>query len=559
MSIFDRVSQQMETWWSKEAAVLLSLMLLAFGVRMYRLTTPLADWHSWRQADTASVTREYVKHGIDFWHPTYHDLSSIPNNLDNSAHGYRMVEFPLINAGLAKVLRLFPQLPLVATSRFFSVLASLGTLASLYFFVRLYWGRGVASLSALIFALLPYAVFYSRVVLPEPYMLFLSTASVCSFAYWVKGKFHAGIWVSAVTLALALLLKPFATFLAPVFAVLLLHHRFWGEVWGTFSSVLSNSKKKRSLSSLILPGAILGLQLLLFLSISFLPLLQWRAWIVQFPEGIPASDWLFNSNGIRFRPAWFRWLGYERLIKLFLGYLGMLLFMFAFFPRFSQLRTLRTYIFSKNRTFAGFIKISRLILTAELFILLAWWVSILLYFSVIATGNVHHDYYQALMIPVVSLTLAVGMHKLSEWTVVLLEQMSHTSSKPRPERNRYVSALFVAAIFTVSLFSAWQYVKGYFNVNHWEYVEAGRAVDQLTPPDAKIIAPAFGDTQFLFQTNRTGWPIGGDIEDKIKKGATHYVTTAYDDEAKTLETKHTVIEKNPKFLLLELKAQPDTE
>ena len=37
------------------------ILLLGFGVRLYKITSPIADWHSWRQADTASVTRNFCE------------------------------------------------------------------------------------------------------------------------------------------------------------------------------------------------------------------------------------------------------------------------------------------------------------------------------------------------------------------------------------------------------------------------------------------------------------------------------------------------------------------
>ena len=77
---------------------------MAFGLRLYRLHYPLLDWHSWRQADTASVTREYVKaKRVDLLQPRYHDLSNIPSGRPNP-EGYRMVEFPIINGIIAQFL-----------------------------------------------------------------------------------------------------------------------------------------------------------------------------------------------------------------------------------------------------------------------------------------------------------------------------------------------------------------------------------------------------------------------------------------------------------------------
>jgi hypothetical protein len=35
---------------------------------------------------------------------------------------------------------------------------------------------------------------------------------------------------------------------------------------------------------------------------------------------------------------------------------------------------------------------------------------------------------------------------------------------------------------------SWQQVKGYYSINHWEYIEAGQAADTLLPADAVVIA-----------------------------------------------------------------------
>jgi hypothetical protein len=67
-----------------------------------------------------------------------------------------------------------------------------------------------------------------------------------------------------------------------------------------------------------------------------------------------------------------------------------------------------------------------------------------------------------------------------------------------------------------------------------------------------VIAPALGDTMFLYQTNRTGWATGQEIEEKKSYGATHYISTSYDDEARMLEDKYFTIEKTPDFILIDL-------
>ena len=473
---------------------ILLILLLAFMLRLYRLDYPLLDWHSFRQADTASVTREYLKAGhVDLWRPQYHDLSSIQSGSAN-LQGYRMVEFPIINGLIAQFLLISQSLnfnfDLVIVSRLFSIFASLMAIYALYRLVKILDRQALALLAAFVYAVLPYAVYYGRAVLPEPFMLSFSLISLWQWAAFcqldsqeqakkkVKLIFH--YLLTLISLALAALLKPFVVFLAPVYLAIAWY--FWGTAlfkkWQVY----------------VLPV------------LAFIPVLIWRDWIKNFPEGIPVSDWLFNQNQIRLRPAWWRWLFYERLIKLFLGFSGVILL----FANLWQLKK-TTVIYA------------------------AWWFSIFCYLVVLASGNIQHDYYQNLLIPIVALSIARG-------SLILRQKLT----KP------LVSSLLLLLIFSSSIFLSAQAVKGFFNVNLWEYQEAGQAVDRLTPADALVIAPAMGDTAFLFQTNRRGWPIGSHIEDKIAQGATIYVSINDDRERRTLAEQYQTLAVGERYLILDL-------
>jgi len=476
----------------KKNRELLSIVVVAICLRLFYITAPVLDWHSFRQADTASVTYEYVKNGIDILRPQYHDLSNIASGKDNP-EGYRMVEFPWLNAIAAAVLRVAPQFSLVVVSRLLTILFSVVTLLSVYFFTKLFSGKTTALLAAGTFAVLPYAVFYSRVILPDPALLALSTASLMFFAYWL----HKNAWwqyaASFLLLALAAVTKPFVIFLAPVYVALLIARAI---------------KRKLRLSQLILS---------LLMPLSLLPLWWWRNWITQFPSGIPASDWLYNGeiNGVapRFRPVWFRWLGYERITKLLLGYAGIALLI----PNILRWKKLQS---------------------SELLVYGSWWFSIALYFSVIARGNIQHDYYQILAIPIICMSIAKGVQLLFQWG--------------RPIFGKTATTLGVASVYIPMLFFSFAQIKEYYKINHWEYQRAGERVQELIPENGIIIARAFGDTSFLFQTKRRGWPIGFEIDKKIAAGAQYYISTSYDDEARMLESQYETIEKTPEYLLLNL-------
>src|SRR5260221_13104981 len=175
---------------------LLFLILISLAVRvLYKLDTPLADWHSWRQADTVSVSREYAKHQYPFLLPHYHDLSDIPNGLNNG-EGYRMVEFPIVNWLVAQVMLMSPPANIVVVSRLFSIFFSVVTVGSLYVLVFLTSrNKKAAFLAALFFGLIPYSVYYSRTALPEPAFVMSQVVSLTFFVGWIQAIKNKRIWL----------------------------------------------------------------------------------------------------------------------------------------------------------------------------------------------------------------------------------------------------------------------------------------------------------------------------------------------------------------------------
>jgi hypothetical protein len=470
------------------------------------LTNPVADWHSWRQADTISVTREMLKGESTWLIPEYHDLSNIPSGEDN-LEGYRMVEFPVYNLLSAWVTPVVGNNVVIA-SRLVSIIGSLVTIVALYFLVfRLSKDKVAAVASSAFFALLPYSIFYSRTALPETLSVTFSVLSILGFSFWIstaKQTKSALAWfaLSLVSCTLALLVKPTIIFIAPVFVAL----AFAKFGLRAFTQPLLWLYPLTVIPLIIWRGLSLG-------GTETDPLLHIPGWIEQFPSGIPANKWLLNGNGIRLKPAWWRWLFADRIARLILGYWGVVVVALGAITTAAK----------KHRQFD--------VLT------FSWVAGMLLYLVVFATGNVQHDYYQIQLIPMLSILAGRGY----SWLLTKTKQT-----------NIWLKYGLAAGATGLMMLLGWYQVSGYFNINNPAIVEAGQAVDQKTPQDAVIIAPYQGDTAFLFQTNRRGWPIGFDIQDKIEKGATHYVTTAYDDEARELEAQYATIEKTDLYLLLDL-------
>lgn len=438
------------------------LAVLCLSLRFYKLDSPIADWHSWRQADTSAVTRDfYRQHSINWLYPTYDDLSSIASGKANPK-GYRFVEFPLYNAATVVVSKIVPEWTIEQSGRATTALIATLGMVFLFLLTKQLVSRRVAFLSAFIFAALPYNIFYGRTVLPDPSMVTLSLGSIWLMARFIATEKKRYFIFGTILSVAALLVKPYAIFLLAPIAYL------WVTAFGI-------EKKK------------LGV-FVLFALLALLPLLLWRLWITQFPEGIPASTWLLNGDGIRLKGAWWYWIFADRVAREIMGFWGIVLI---------GVGLMRSWL-------------GRFKFFPVLFLL-----STLSYLVIFATGNVRHDYYQILIVP--ALVLLAGMG---------LDYLLSSGIKGR------ILAVFCTLLM---LGLGWYVVRDLYNINHPELMTAGHAVRENTDWRALVIAPYDGDTAFLYQTDRKGWPImQGTIDDMVAKGAQYYVSVRFDDLTKKL-------------------------
>ncbi len=463
------------------------ILCITIALRMYKLNEPVADWHSFRQTDTASVAQIFSVRGIDLLHPRYQDLSNIQSGKDNP-EGWRMVELPLYQATAVVLYRMVPSVSLDVALRITTILAAAGT--ALIIMLLLYSAASwrVALLAGLTYAVLPYGVFYGRSILPETFAVFWAMLSVYLIyrATTAEKRSWVCIVIAAVAGALTLLVKPTAGFLLlPVPYLLIRRYRI------SVATVVSG---------------------LVYAGITLLPIWWWRGWIAQFPEGIPVFDWLFNKGDIRFKGAWFQWLFAERIGKMMLGYWGLIPFGLGMLVSSSKKEGMVTHLFG---------------------------LGCVIYLSVFAAGNVQHDYYQIILLPVVSMYVAKGLDFL----------MSYKGFSPISRYGLLMTSMLFAVAFS------WYTMRSFYWINRPEIITAGRNADELLPKSAKVIAPYNGDTTFLYQTKRQGWPLGFDIDEKIAMGATHYVTVSPTDddwETKTLAETYTVLVRNESYAIIDL-------
>ncbi len=479
----------------KLVPVLLFLILvLAFVLRLYKINIALADHHSWRQADTASVARNFVKEGFDFFHPRIDNMIPLIAGGASNTERYFFVEPPIYQSVVAPFYYFFGIKESLA--RLVSIGFFLGSIILLYLLTSKMINPKVGLLSAFFMAVLPYSIFFTRIVMPEPMMLFACIGMLYFFWQWLEKPTKWGYFLAVFFAAFALLIKTF-----PLFLLLPMIYLSWQKYRFGFL------KQKK---------------IWLLVIIAILPLIAWRLWVARFPEGIPGNIWLFNQNGIRFRPAFFHWIFAERIGKMILGYWGVALFVLGLILRPTKKEGWFFY----------------------------WWIAaFLLYVTVFASGNVTHDYYQIPFIPLAAVFLAKG----SSW---LLFGDKKNFSK------FFSYLLFIICVGFMLAFS-WFEIRGFYNVQGGVDV-AGVAVDELAPKDALVLTGDSNDVTLLYNTNRHGWsggyaspmPNNTDVLEKARSlGAKIYVTTKFEENSdfgRYLLKNYQVLKKTNQYIIFSL-------
>ncbi len=341
-----------------EIIIILLIVIGALGVRLYKIDNPIADWHSWRQADTAAVARNFYQDGYNPFYPQGDDLTPISDNGMINVHRYRFVEFPiyssiiylgyLINNGVDERI-----------ARFVAALFSLGSLIFVYHITKRYFGKTTGYLAATFYAFLPYNIYFSRVVLPEASLVFFSLGMFYFWDLWIERKSYTKLIISGIFTALALLTKPQAVFY--LIPLIYLYYQRYGRIFPTQKMFW-----------------VVGI-------LSVLPFIGWRLWISQYPEGIPSASWLLNGDGIRFKPIFWKWILNDRLGREILSVSGSILLFTGLLIKPLKQQTWTLHLL----TLASF-----------------------LFLVVFATGNVRHDYYQYFIIPALVMMTARGVTML---------------------------------------------------------------------------------------------------------------------------------------------------
>ncbi len=469
-----------------ESFILTIILILAFVLRIYKIDNPVADWHSFRQVDTASVTRTYIEEGMNLLYPRYHDISTTQSGLFNP-NGYRFVEFPVFNALHVMAMKLMPTVGLDVWGRMISIISSLVSVVIIFFIGKRYISFIGGVMVSMLFALNPFSVYFSRVILPEQLAVMLGLISVFTFSKYIDTQKIEFIIVTIIFFTLAILVKPYLVFFSlPVIYL--------------------------SINKYGLRGVLKNKTLILSAITILLPFLLWRMWMSRYPEGIPFWKWTFNDDGIRFKPAYWYWIFGERLGVLILGVYGVIPFLFG--------------LLGKTKG-SGFVR--------------SFFGGALLFLIIIATANVRHDYYQTIITPSIFLAFAGGVMHI--WKEIRMSKIKRI--------------LLIGISFSLMIVVSGFRVKEFYKINNPSIIIAGMYVDKHVSKDALVIAPYNGDTAFLYQTKRSGWPVvDRPIDELIELGADYFISVDL-GHYQTIEfgRRFYTVAKTDRFIIFDLKKE----
>ncbi len=454
--------------------IVVFLLFFGFILRLYQIDQPLGDWHSWRQSDTAAVTW-FLNQNFDLLHPRFFDISPIPSGLPNP-NGYRFVEFPIFNLlhlFTFKIITLTPlasifNYPFEAAGRLVNIIFWLIAGLALSSTIKdLTKNQNLSLLTLFFFLFLPYNIFYSRVILPDPLTVSLSLISLYFYTRYFLFPQLKTLIPALIFTTLALLTKPYAVFI------------IYPSIWllTAFNLHLDLSSKLKLFFATLIPT---------------IPLTLWRWWMTFYPAGIPANKWLFNAGNMRLKPVWWRWLFYERLGKLILGSWGTAFLLLAplslsYFNKKTKPRSY-FYLFVAGLTFGA-----------------------LAYLIIFARGNIQHDYYQIITLPTLVILLALGA-----------AYFLHLTNQQSPLYRLINFATLAFVIFFTLIFS-WYQIKEYYKINDLETIKIIEQIKPTLPPDAKIITDYQGNSLLLYHFKRFGWPtLTASLTQLYQQGARYY-------------------------------------
>lgn len=439
----------------------LLVLVVAFCVRTINLNSPVVGHHSWRQSQTASIIRNFAEDRYNLLYPQV-DWGGGPP-------GYIESEFPIyqfISATGYKLFGIHECIP-----RLVSIFFGLLTIVFLYLLVKEICNVKAALWTAFFFSILPLSIYFGKAIMPTAMLLCLCTIALYAFYRWYLHNSLMMLVFSALSLSVAVMIKPYMLTLGLPLAYL--------------------SFRKFKIKTFIRP------ELLVFAVIVFVPSILWyyHAHQLELQTGLSVGVWGFGSdkwgnwNMVMTLDFWNRVLFWHFTKQHMAGFAVIPFVISMFLPRRSS-----------DEKFFDF-----------------WLLAMLAFVVIVAKGNYVHDYYQ------MPLTMPV--------CIFLGKIFGNYFDLSNPKLRIQARALLILLILIIGG-SAYKYTKLYQReqTDKILYADLPKAVSQNVDKDELIISlTKRGSPMILYHAHKRGWIVSaGSLNDNLlndlkSQGASHIV------------------------------------
>ena len=157
----------------------------------------MAGWHSWRQADTASIAKNFYLNDHNILYPQINWGGNTSGYVESEFHAY-----PYIVSLLYSIFGFNDMF-----GRIVSVIFAVFTVFGIYLLVRIIISEKTALWAAFIYTILPLNIYFTRSFMPESLMLMASVYGIYFYNEWIENKRNKDFILSLIFITLAALVK----------------------------------------------------------------------------------------------------------------------------------------------------------------------------------------------------------------------------------------------------------------------------------------------------------------------------------------------------------------
>lgn len=482
---------------------ILIIIVIAFLLRLIDITFPISGWHSWRQADTAAMARNFYTSGENIFYPQI--------DWRGETDGFVECEFPLYPYLISIFYHLFGLNEMIG--RLFSVLSSLFLIFGIYLLVKNIINEKTALAASLIYAILPLNIYFNRTFMPDTLMMTFFIWGIYFFLRWIDFEKISDFILSLVFIALTALLKLPSLYVGLPLAYL--------------------AYKKYGAKTFI------NFKILIFTFLVFLFVFLWyyHAHQLQTLTGLSFGIWTPGTNkwfmfDMLVKPSFYNDLIFKSLAERHLTYAGFILFIWGIFLKRQN----------KREVMFDFLLIA-----------------IVIFFLIVPEGNLSQEYYQLPFNIVASVFI-------SKVIIKYYDKIINFKSVILSGRDKFAFVIIVLCLVLLPILSALRLNNFYKQENTDAVIfEMSEKIKSVSNAKDLIITVSEGNPVFLYNADRKGWVCNASeinknyLEEKKSKGVKFLIadkTFLKDkmnpDIISDLIKHYKVFENNDKFIILYL-------